>query len=142
MSDIRKHDSALYFRYKKKPRSENVFKFLSMLILIPVLVFSSFDVFSASCERLFYTDPGSDTTQPYRAYYIETEFTAEECPYSIVMDKEEFFKYNFFAEQFGDVDPISAGSIAESFTWGFGTYIGFWFLAFVIRTAKQTIKMV
>jgi len=35
---------------------------------------------------------------------------------------------------------ITALEIAESFTWGFGTYISFWFLGYSIKTARMVIR--
>lgn len=37
---------------------------------------------------------------------------------------------------------ITAFDIGESFIWGFGTYIGFWFMGYSIKTARGTIKQV
>lgn len=35
------------------------------------------------------------------------------------------------------IEPIE---IAEAFTWGFGTYIGFWFLGYTIKNARMVIR--
>ena len=142
MSEIKSHDAKIYFQVMKKAKknSEPTLKFSSTLLCLLIFVFLSFDVFGATCEQLFYTETGSESVRPYKAYYTDTQYTPENCPHSIVMTKEEFFKYDFYAKQFGEVDPISAIDIAESFTWGFGVYIGFWFLSYTIRTAKGVIK--
>lgn len=37
---------------------------------------------------------------------------------------------------------ITAFDIGESFIWGFGTYITFWFMGYAIKTARNTVKQV
>ncbi len=37
---------------------------------------------------------------------------------------------------------ITALEIAESFTWGFATYIGFWFLGYAIKNARMVVRKV
>ena len=39
-----------------------------------------------------------------------------------------------------DTYSITSVDIAESFTWGFGTYITFWFFGYVIKNARQVIR--
>jgi hypothetical protein len=51
----------------------------------------------------------------------------------LVVDSTE---YNLMQTGYS-IDPID---IAEAFTWGFGTYVFFWFLGYCISSARLVIK--
>lgn len=53
------------------------------------------------------------------------------CPYVLVKSDD------FLASA-----SLDAASIAESFMWGFGTVISLWALAFAVRAAVKTIRLV
>lgn len=60
--------------------------------------------------------------------------SVESCPSGmILLSKSE---YDLMVSS----NSITALEIAESFTWGFGTYISFWFLGYSVKTARMTIR--
>jgi hypothetical protein len=63
--------------------------------------------------------------------------SVETCPSGLVL----LSKTDYDAMKTDINTDITAVDIASSFTWGFGTYLSFWWLAYVIRTAKKTIKI-
>jgi hypothetical protein len=68
--------------------------------------------------------------------YLKASTTSEqECSSYLVVDSTE---YNLMQTGYS-IDPID---IAEAFTWGFGTYVFFWFLGYCISTARLVIKRV
>jgi hypothetical protein len=56
-----------------------------------------------------------------------------DCESYILVDSNE---YSLMLKTY-DITPLD---IAESFTWGFGTFISFWFLSYVIKNARMVIK--
>lgn len=97
----------------------------------------SFNAHGADCAtKNEFADPfgGSSVT------YVPNSTTVSQCSEFIVMGKNE---YNELQANNGSVDIsefITPTDIAESFTWGFGTYIFFWWLGFVVKTARMTIR--
>lgn len=59
--------------------------------------------------------------------------TVEDCSGYVLVDSNE---YQLMLQTY-DITPLH---IAQAFTWGFGTYISFWFLSYVIKNARKTIK--
>jgi hypothetical protein len=57
----------------------------------------------------------------------------DQCNGYILIDSNE---YQLMVQTY-DITPLD---IAESFTWGFGTFISFWFLSYVIKNARMVIK--
>jgi hypothetical protein len=45
-------------------------------------------------------------------------------------------------ELMAQTNVITAIDIAESFTWGFGTYMSFWFMGYSIKSARMVIRKV
>jgi molybdopterin/thiamine biosynthesis adenylyltransferase len=72
-----------------------------------------------------------DTTDNLKA----TNTSNEECQSYILVDSNE---YNLMRVDYS-ITPLE---IAEAFTWGFGTYVFFWFLGYCISTARLVIKRV
>jgi hypothetical protein len=63
--------------------------------------------------------------------------SVEVCPSGLVLlSKTDYNNMNV------DLGEITSADIAISFTWGFGTYLSFWWFSYVIRTAKKTIKLI
>ena len=60
--------------------------------------------------------------------------SVEDCSSGLILLSKTDYDLSFKS------NVISATDIAESFTWGFGTYIGFWFLGYVIKNARSTIR--
>ncbi|MDX2367542.1 MAG: hypothetical protein QNK36_03930 [Colwellia sp.] len=58
----------------------------------------------------------------------------ETCPSGMILLSKDEYDLSFTA------NVITALDIAESFTWGFGTYIGFWFLGYAIKNARMVIR--
>jgi len=61
--------------------------------------------------------------------------SVNDCSGYVLVDSNEYL----LMLQTYDITPLE---IAGSFTWGFSTYIGFWFLAYAIKNARNTIKLV
>jgi hypothetical protein len=61
--------------------------------------------------------------------------SAEECTSYLLVDSTE---YNLMQTGYS-INPLD---IAEAFTWGFGTYVFFWFLGYCIYTARSVIKKI
>ena len=60
--------------------------------------------------------------------------SVETCPSGmILLSKSEY-------DLMVSTNIITALEIAESFTWGFGTYITFWFLGFSVKSARMVIR--
>jgi hypothetical protein len=62
--------------------------------------------------------------------------SVESCPSGLVLLSKSEYDLSFTA------NVITALDIAESFTWGFGTYIGFWFMGYSIKSARMVIRKV
>ncbi len=60
--------------------------------------------------------------------------SVSECTSYVLVDSIE---YQLMLQTY-EITPLE---IAESFSWGFATYISFWFLGYVIRTARNVIKV-
>lgn len=94
-----------------------------MKILLILLCLCSFNTNASYC--LYETGNGN----------LRVDSTSvESCPSGfILLSKSE---YSLMVQS----NVITATDIAESFTWGFGTYIGFWFLGFAIKNARMVIR--
>lgn len=58
-----------------------------------------------------------------------------DCSGYVLVDSNE---YLLMLETYA-ITPLE---IAESFTWGFSVYIGFWFLGYAIKNARKTIRQI
>lgn len=63
-----------------------------------------------------------------------TATSAQECTSYVLVDANEY------ALMLMSYD-ISASSIAAAFTWGFGTYISFWFFPYCVKSARKVINL-
>jgi hypothetical protein len=66
---------------------------------------------------------------------VSSPVAIQSCSGYVLVDSNEYL----LMLQTYAITPLE---IAQSFTWGFGTYISFWFLGYVIKTARRTIKLV
>ncbi len=64
---------------------------------------------------------------------ISSSTSAQDCTSYLMVDSNE---YQLMLKAY-EITPLS---IAEAFTWGFGTYVSFWFMGYVIKNARSTIK--
>lgn len=64
-----------------------------------------------------------------------TTISPADCTSYVLVDANEYQ----LMLQTVDITPLS---IAESFGWGFATYISFWWFGFVIKNAKMVIKKI
>ena len=62
--------------------------------------------------------------------------SVEDCPSGLILLSKTDYDLSFQA------DVVTATEIGLSFLWGFGTYIGFWFMGYAIRVSRNTIKQV
>lgn len=66
-------------------------------------------------------------------FLVATTTSTDDCSSYVLVDSNE---YQLMIQTY-DITPLD---IAESFTWGFGTFISFWFLSYVIKNARMVIK--
>jgi len=113
------------WRDMKQSKTVNVSPYLKMLcfVIVLLLTFYSFDSQAATCA--------------------DTNFTLANCPLNtgIVLDAVEYAVLTERASLMNGIEEITPESIAISFTWGFGTYLSFWWLSYVIKVAKRAIKI-
>ena len=64
---------------------------------------------------------------------VSSPVAPAECLGYVLVDSNE---YSLMLQTYA-ITPLE---IAESFTWGFSTYIGFWFLGYAIKNARAVIR--
>jgi hypothetical protein len=64
---------------------------------------------------------------------VSSPVTPESCTGYVLVDSNE---YHLMLEVYA-ITPLE---IAASFTWGFGTYVFFWFQGYVIKNARNVVK--
>lgn len=129
---------------KMKMRSKQKGQALTILILLKIVFVLSVLLFSelaqaASCYQYGYNNVHPDTGRIYQVYY-DDGLPVDGCTHSVVITGLEYARFQILEKQNGDVEQITALSIAESFTWGFGTFIGFWFMGYAIKNARMVIR--
>lgn len=123
--------------YTTKASNRYPQKSVLVMVMFGLLLIFSVNALGAECL--------GERTQIYggRLVYDDLSSTPIElCVDNVVMTAVEYAVLNEKAEQMDDIDPIDAASIAVSFTWGFGTYMGFWFMGYTIKTARGVIRKV
>lgn len=65
---------------------------------------------------------------------VDTQPVAS-CPSGMILLSKAEYDLSFQS------NVITALDIAGSFTWGFSTYLGFWYMGFTIKTARKTIRL-
>jgi len=85
--------------------------------------------------------------QSSRTYVVDGE--SSPCPSGdLILDPVQYMTYfdielGYAVSQVAEIPvEITSLEIAESFTWGFGTYVFFWFLGFSIKTARMVIRKI
>lgn len=121
-------------------RLDSAYRLPSKVVFFVLILFCCFDAFSAEC--LFFRDRyyQENIDRTVVIHYADA-VPLENCTDAVLMTSVEYAKLKVLEEQFGQINPITSAEISISFTWGFGTYLSFWWLAYVIRTAKKTIKI-
>ncbi|KGJ86861.1 hypothetical protein [Colwellia psychrerythraea] len=66
---------------------------------------------------------------------VSSPVSVNDCSGYVLVDSNEYL----LMLQTYAITPLE---IAQSFTWGFGTYISFWFMGYAIKNARKTIKQV
>ena len=117
---------------------------LVSIFIFKVILILSFLLFSelsnaASCYSYGYSTTNPDSGRIYQVYY-DDGLSVDGCTEEVVLTSEEFARFELLEEQNSQTIEITSMSIAESFTWGFGTYIGFWFLGYTIKNARMVIR--
>lgn len=128
-----------YTRLNRYKRLNTLYKRLS-LVLFFVILYLLFPNTSnaASCWK----DRGGyyhDTLQVNFQSLSDDAGTVDSCSGLILQSAQEYAVMKTKADM-ADTAQIDPLDIAESFTWGFGTYLTFWWLSFCIKTARMTIK--
>lgn len=120
-----------------KSIKENMFyKKISLALFILLIIALSIPVKAAEC--MYNSSSGTNSGGEYWVYK-ELSDPVSACSGAVVMDGFEYSELKTKADMTETIaiDPLD---IAESFTWGFGTYLTFWWLSFVIKSARMTIK--
>jgi hypothetical protein len=84
---------------------------------------------------------GSDTSGNY-SVFRESTSTNENCSGYVISSVYEYSELKTKADFYQGLENVNSLEIAQSFTWGFGTYMFFWFLGYCIKNARQVIKKV
>ena len=127
-------------KFKSKQKGQ----ILLLVILLKISVVLSFLLFSevsnaATCYEFGYSTTNSETGRIYQVYY-DDGLPLSGCTFDVVLTTQEYARFELLEQQNSETVTITSLDIAESFTWGFGTYIGFWFLGFVIKNARMVIR--
>jgi hypothetical protein len=138
MSDNKNYNQKLdnaWFILRKKKKSEKRFKSLSIVLF---LIFTFFVISEVSANQCGVAgsswESNGNTIQTY------TLNNDSPCLDTVIMTAVEYAELKQISEMFEGINEIDALSIAESFTWGFGTWLSFWWLSYVIRNARMVIK--
>jgi hypothetical protein len=142
MSDNKNYNQKLdnaWFILRKKKKSEKRFKSLSIALFF---IFTFFVISEVSATECVIHRGGyfNETYQADLTYYTHENTNLETCIDFVLMSGLEYSALKQRADMMDGLNEIDAISIAESFTWGFGTWISFWWLGYVIRNAKMVIK--
>lgn len=125
-------------------KSKQKGQILVMTILLKLIIVTSFLLFSelsqaAQCFSL--RDTYWSESQQLNVYrYEDRGLASSGCLETVVLDSAEYAKLELLEQQNNQVFQITSIDIAESFTWGFGTYISFWFLGFAVKNARMVIR--
>lgn len=68
-------------------------------------------------------------------YLVADITTVADCTAYVLVDSNE---YQLMIQSY-DITPFE---ILQAFTWGFGTYITFWFLTYCVKNGKSLIRMI
>jgi len=128
-------------RKKQKVQMVVIAMLIKLSLISACLLFSSLST-ASECIELFYTQAGSESVRPYKAYYVDTGMTADNCSFEVVVPNDEYEKLKFYEQQFGEVSPVTTESVSESFLWGFGTYAIFWFIGFKAKAGREVVRRI
>ena len=81
-----------------------------------------------------------NTFQAELVYYTLDAGSVENCSETVILSGLEYARLKTLEEQYGETFLITPEDIAISFTWGFGTYLTFWWIGFKVRTSRKLIK--
>lgn len=130
ISSLDQHFSLKQNRFYKR------FSLVLLLAIIALLAPVTGD--AASCWK----DRGGyyhDTLEVNFQSLSDDAGTVDSCSGLILQSAQEYAVMKTKADM-AETVQIDPFDIAESFTWGFGTYLTFWWLSFCIKTARMTIK--
>ena len=122
-----------------KKRLDPTYRLSRKIVFLILILFCCFDAYSEECVE--FLSSGVSGERPYSIYFRDGVEANILCPELVLMTVGEFSKYKTLEDEYSSVNTIEPTDIAASFSWGFGTYLSFWWLAYVIRTAKKTIKI-
>lgn len=140
MSDINKNHMKFTTKTAKE-RMKSELKYRS-LTFFAFMLFLLVSVSSQAADCLHYFQSGEGSQGTYSVYYHVPVQTVETCTGQVVMNASEYAVLKHQADEYNYVEEITPASITESFLWGFGTYITFWWLSYCIRVARKTIKVI
>lgn len=112
----------------------NQFKYF--LVFVSLCLVSNY---SNSADCLDFDYSGTDEKGNFQVYYDNSK-TVDGCLSSVVLSSVEYAELNTKSQMLEGLNEINPTDIAEAFTWGFGTYVFFWFLGYCISMARLVIK--
>jgi hypothetical protein len=125
-----------YSKLRRYKALNSLYKKLSLVLFVLLLWQLATPVEAAECLR--YSGTGTNATGEYDVLYRDGD-SLDGCSLTVAMSGAEYAELKTKADM-TDLHVIDPLDIAESFTWGFATYLTFWWLSFVIKSARMTIK--
>lgn len=106
-------------------------------LLLTVIVIN--EAFAAQCLK--YRDTyWSESNQANVIWFTDDAGVIESCTDSVYLNASEYATLKAQADLMSGVTEITALDIGEAFTWGFGTYMLFWWFGYVIKNARMVIR--
>lgn len=130
-TDIENKLDKIIVNKKSKPFPIRLFLFV-FLLLVSFYSFSNNSNGVTGCYQLMNTVPAFGT------------YTYQERPDCSYPDPVKIITLQDYETLQSSQTPVTtpdAIEIAESFTWGFATYVFFWWMGYVVNVAKNTIKL-
>jgi len=126
------------FRIKQKCQIVLMITLLKLIVIISFLLFSEL---AQSAQCLTYRDTYWSSSQSLNVHrYEEQGLSVSGCLEAIVLTSAEYARLELLDEQNSESYEITAIDIGLSFTWGFGTYVGFWYMGYAIRSSRLIIR--
>jgi len=77
-----------FLRKKQSMQTAVIALLIKVFLVSACLLFSSLST-ASECIELFYTQAGSESVRPYKAYYVDTGMTADGCSFEVVIPNDE-----------------------------------------------------
>ena len=128
------------FRSKQQGQVFIVSILLKLIVVLSLLLFSELSN-AASCYTYGYSTTNAQSGRVYQVYY-DDNLSSDGCTEQVVITGVEYARYKLLDEQNSNITQVTSIEVVESFTWGFGTYMFFWFLSYCVKNGNSLIKMI